>query len=288
MYRIATASPPECWWLLSLRVPRRSSCNASRGLGRRQGRRADRSSGRTTFWVVLRQQANLTPAHSMRPAPRGRLRLRRADCDRGSHPAAARAVARTTPCAVRVLLDPERDPGDGRRHGSPGTRRAPGGREDHPRTSSSRSRPDAQGTRERSPNTVEWGIDRDQRAAGLVDVRRPRRGHRRRQHRHRRPLHPRRARRAVPRQPGGGTFDHNYNWFDPLAVCATRPTPCDNNGHGTHTMGTMVGDDGDPGTNQIGVAPHARWIAAKGCETNSCSTTRAARRRASGSSRRPT
>jgi hypothetical protein len=28
--------------------------------------------GRTTFWVVLRQQANLTPAHSMRPAPRGR------------------------------------------------------------------------------------------------------------------------------------------------------------------------------------------------------------------------
>ena len=30
-------------------------------------------------------------------------------------------------------------------------------------------------------------------------------------------------------------------------------------------MGTMVGDDGDPGTNQIGVAPHAKWIAAKGC-----------------------
>ena len=30
-------------------------------------------------------------------------------------------------------------------------------------------------------------------------------------------------------------------------------------------MGTMVGDDGDPGTNQIGVAPHAKWILAKGC-----------------------
>ena len=30
-------------------------------------------------------------------------------------------------------------------------------------------------------------------------------------------------------------------------------------------MGTMIGDDGDPGTNQIGVAPHAKWIAAKGC-----------------------
>ena len=31
-------------------------------------------------------------------------------------------------------------------------------------------------------------------------------------------------------------------------------------------------DGGDDGSgNQIGVAPHAKWIAAKGCETNSCS-----------------
>jgi subtilisin family serine protease len=71
---------------------------------------------------------------------------------------------------------------------------------------------------------------------------------------------------------GGGAFDHNYNWVDPSEVCGSPSlVPCDNNGHGTHTMGTMVGDDGDPGTNQVGVAPHARWIAAKGCETNSCS-----------------
>jgi hypothetical protein len=69
---------------------------------------------------------------------------------------------------------------------------------------------------------------------------------------------------------GSGTFDHNYNWFDPAHICAGT-APCDNNDHGTHTMGTMVGDDGDPGANQIGVAPHARWIAAKGCESNSCS-----------------
>ena len=67
---------------------------------------------------------------------------------------------------------------------------------------------------------------------------------------------------------GGASFDHNYNWFDPSSVCPS-PVPCDNNNHGTHTMGTMVGDDG--GTNQIGVAPGARWIAAKGCETNNCS-----------------
>jgi subtilisin family serine protease len=71
---------------------------------------------------------------------------------------------------------------------------------------------------------------------------------------------------------GGGSFDHNFNWFDPSLVCGNPSVaPCDNNGHGTHTMGTMVGDDGDPGANQIGVAPHARWIAAKGCESNFCS-----------------
>ena len=60
---------------------------------------------------------------------------------------------------------------------------------------------------------------------------------------------------------GDGTFNHNYNWFDAAGSCATAP--CDNNGHGTHTMGTMVGDDG--GANQIGVAPGAKWIAANGC-----------------------
>jgi subtilisin family serine protease len=71
---------------------------------------------------------------------------------------------------------------------------------------------------------------------------------------------------------GGGNFDHNFNWEDPSNICGNpSDVPCDNNAHGTHTMGTMVGDDGDPGPNQIGVAPHAKWIACKGCETNSCS-----------------
>lgn len=65
-----------------------------------------------------------------------------------------------------------------------------------------------------------------------------------------------------------GSYDHAYNWFDPAGICAGA-APCDNNDHGTHTMGTMVGDDG--GANKIGVAPGAKWIAAKGCETNSCS-----------------
>ncbi|WP_084734614.1 S8 family serine peptidase [Actinophytocola xinjiangensis] len=67
---------------------------------------------------------------------------------------------------------------------------------------------------------------------------------------------------------GDGTFDHDYQWWDPSQVCAAAE-PCDNSGHGTHTMGTMVGADG--ADNRIGVAPGARWIAAKGCEGQTCS-----------------
>jgi len=64
--------------------------------------------------------------------------------------------------------------------------------------------------------------------------------------------------------------NHNYAWIDPSHVCSSDGKQvCDNNGHGTHTMGTMVGDD--RGSNQIGVAPRATWIAAKGCESNFCS-----------------
>ena len=64
---------------------------------------------------------------------------------------------------------------------------------------------------------------------------------------------------------GGGVFDHNYNWFNPApnATCPDPNVPCDDDGHGSHTMGTEIGDDG--GANQIGVAPGAKWIAAYGC-----------------------
>ena len=39
---------------------------------------------------------------------------------------------------------------------------------------------------------------------------------------------------------------------------AVTSSPCDDQGHGTHTTGTTVGDDG--AGNQIGVAPGAKWI----------------------------
>jgi serine protease AprX len=61
----------------------------------------------------------------------------------------------------------------------------------------------------------------------------------------------------------GTTADHNYNWHDSVhsggGSCGADSTfPCDDYGHGTHTMGTVVGDDG--WGNQIGVAPGAKWI----------------------------
>ncbi|WP_299538888.1 S8 family serine peptidase [uncultured Streptomyces sp.] len=64
---------------------------------------------------------------------------------------------------------------------------------------------------------------------------------------------------------GDGTFTHDYNWYDASGQCGTSGVPCDNNGHGTHTMGTMVGKNG------VGVAPNTTWIAAKGCESDECS-----------------
>ncbi len=67
----------------------------------------------------------------------------------------------------------------------------------------------------------------------------------------------------------GSTVSHDYHWHDaihgndphtsPGNPCGyDLPEPCDDRGHGTHTMGTVLGDDG--GRNQIGVAPGAQWI----------------------------
>jgi serine protease AprX len=62
-----------------------------------------------------------------------------------------------------------------------------------------------------------------------------------------------------------GTANHDYNWHNGAAVNASCPgndaEPCDDNEHGTHTVGTMVGDDG--AGNQIGMAPDAKWIACR-------------------------
>jgi serine protease AprX len=62
----------------------------------------------------------------------------------------------------------------------------------------------------------------------------------------------------------GQNANHDYNWHDSIHdgvgnPCGNdSPEPCDDNGHGTHTIGTVVGDDG--AGNQIGMAPGAKWI----------------------------
>jgi len=63
---------------------------------------------------------------------------------------------------------------------------------------------------------------------------------------------------------GAGTFEHDYNWFDPPT---NDTSPDDNVGHGSHTMGTMVGAKNFG----IGVAIDAKWIACRGCSSFSCS-----------------
>jgi subtilisin family serine protease len=75
----------------------------------------------------------------------------------------------------------------------------------------------------------------------------------------------------------GTNANHNYNWHDAIHglnphntgvnPCGYNLTaPCDDLSHGTHTMGTMVGDDG--AGNQIGMAPGAKWIGCRNMERN--------------------
>lgn len=71
------------------------------------------------------------------------------------------------------------------------------------------------------------------------------------------------------------TADHNYNWHDAIHAISPlssdsinpcgldSPEPCDDNSHGTHTMGTMIGEDD---VNQIGVAPAATWCGCRNME----------------------
>lgn len=65
---------------------------------------------------------------------------------------------------------------------------------------------------------------------------------------------------------GTNSANHDYNWHDAIhsgggGCGANNPAPCDDNAHGTHTIGTVLGDDG--GSNQIGCAPGAKFICAR-------------------------
>lgn len=72
----------------------------------------------------------------------------------------------------------------------------------------------------------------------------------------------------------GSVADHNYNWHDAIHSLINGSTPnscginlrhpCDDDGHGTHTMGTMAGSASE--SNVVGVAPEANWIGCRNME----------------------
>ncbi|MGW1975525.1 S8 family serine peptidase [Streptomyces sp. NPDC001889] len=232
--------------------------------------RAELSDGKATFWVYLDSSADLSPAlrattkaakgKAVHQAQRDHARRTQADLLKALESARADFTSYWIVNAVRVvgsakLADSIAQRPEVARIDAEDTLSLP--------------KP-ARGDREPAVNAVEWNIDRvkapqvwDQlgvRGEGVVvanidsgvDYQHP----------------------AIDGQYRGraadGSYSHGYNWFDPAGICPTA-APCDNNDHGTHTMGTMVGDDG--ADNRIGVAPAATWVAAKGCESSSCSQT---------------
>ena len=70
----------------------------------------------------------------------------------------------------------------------------------------------------------------------------------------------------------GQNADHDYNWHDSIHDSVGNPCgndssfPCDDFGHGSHTTGTLIGDDGMG--NQIGMAPGAKWIGCRNMDAN--------------------
>jgi subtilisin family serine protease len=57
----------------------------------------------------------------------------------------------------------------------------------------------------------------------------------------------------------GNTSGDDYNWLDPWNG---RPSPYDDGGHGTHTLGTIVGQNG------MGIAPGSTWFACANLNRN--------------------
>lgn len=64
---------------------------------------------------------------------------------------------------------------------------------------------------------------------------------------------------AIAEQYRGYNSTDDYNWFDPWAGTTS---PNDEGGHGTHTLGTILGKFG------IGVAPNAKWIGCVNLDRN--------------------
>ena len=64
---------------------------------------------------------------------------------------------------------------------------------------------------------------------------------------------------ALRDQYRGLTVGDDYNWFDPWGYSSS---PTDEGGHGTHTLGSILGKNG------IGIAPEAKWFACANLRRN--------------------
>ena len=217
--------------------------------GRGEGPPSADTNGEATFWIFLREQADLSSRCSRMATAdeRGQFVFDRLNDVSAPEPGAGPFALLTRGGRLPAVLDRERDPRQSAGQATCSTRSppVPRSRRSAPTASTrSRSRSRLAGS---SPLDDRVGPERDPRAPGLVDLQRPRRGHRRRA-----TSTPASASRT-PRSSSSTAATRTAAPSTTTTTGATRshicPTrrPCDNNGHGTHTMGTMVGDDGDPG-----------------------------------------
>src|SRR5262245_25140141 len=205
--------------------------------------------GRTTFWLVLREQADLGPARSMRPAPRGRYvyEALTTTADRTQRPLKAFLREHHVPFTSFWILNAIRVTGDAT------VLEALAELPEVDKIIQDVTFRISKTTRGRveAPNAVEWGVDRinapqvwstfndrgENIVVGNIDTG---------------VLYTHGALVAKYRgNLGGGNFDHNYNWWDPSAMCGSA-APCGNYGRGTRAMRTMAAWGGEPGTDEIG------------------------------------
>ena len=214
-------------------------------------------SGESEFLIVLAEQAELSGAARLSTQARqGELCLRAAARDRGAHPGAAPRRAGACRRRPSPVLDRQSGLGERRRRGHrvdrrTRRRRTHRGESAGRRVRTQRSgRPRTELTRRRRPNPAVVRVEHrpGQRAAGLgPGLPGPGRGGRRPGHRL--PVGPSGAQESVPRlerrdrQPQLQLARRDPHRRRQLRRQLARPRAT-TAGHGTHTMGTMVGDDG--------------------------------------------
>ena len=220
--------------------------------------------GTASFVIYLGDQADVSAAYTIEGPGRARLvRLQHADAARGRTQARVQAKLEAEGVAVQVVLGRQHDR---RRGGRTSSRTSPPRRRRGDRVERRLGRPPGRGNARVDRRGQRGRGDRDRRqqrqGARALDARLHRPGHRRRQPGHRHALDARRAADALPRL---GRRRHlrpqlQLARLDPRADHerrrrhAVRPVanscgfnvvaPCDDQGHGTHTTGTVVGDDG--------------------------------------------